>query len=77
MAEVRRLITQTGALLRFLPPYCPNLNPVEMLIANAKAAIREQEVLFSATRRPLAFVLLSVLQVSREICEASITHCGY
>ena len=45
LAEVRRLIIATGALLRFLPPYCPDLNPVEMVIANAKAAIREQEVL--------------------------------
>ena len=41
LAEVRRLIIATGALLRFLPPYCPDLNPVEMVIANAKAAIRD------------------------------------
>lgn len=77
LLEVRRLITATGALLRFLPPYCPHLNPVKMIISNAKATIREQEVLFSVTQRPQAFVLLSILQVSREICEADITHCGY
>ena len=77
MAEVRRLITATGALLRFLPLYCPDLNPVEMIIANAKAAIREQEFLFSVTRRPLPFVQLSILQVSRDLCEATVAHCGY
>lgn len=77
MAEVRRLITATGALLRFLPPYCPDLNPVEMIIANAKAAIREQEFLFSVTQRPLPFVQLSILQVSRDLCEATVAHCGY
>ena len=63
--------------LRFLPPYCPQLNPVEMVIANAKAALREQEVLFSRTRRPRSLVLWSILQVSREICEKTVSHCGY
>ena len=77
LAEVPRLITGTGALLRFLPPYCPNLNPVEMVIANAKAAIREQELLFSRSRRPQGLVLLAILLVPREFCQAFVTHCGY
>ena len=77
LAEVRRLIIATGALLRFLPPYCPDLNPVEMVIANAEAAIREQEVLFARSRRPRGLVLLAVLQVTQEFCQASVRHCGY
>ncbi|KAM7442440.1 hypothetical protein ABFA07_008668 [Porites harrisoni] len=77
LAEVRRLIIATGALLRFLPPYCPDLNPVEMVTANAKAAIREQEVLFARSTRPRGLVLLAVLQVTQDFCEASVRHCGY
>ena len=77
LAEVRRLIIATGALLRFLPPYCPDLNPVEMVIANAKAAIREQVVLFARSRRPRGLVLLAVLQVTQDFCQASVRHCGY
>ena len=77
LAEVRRLIIATGALLRFLPPYCPDLNPVEMVIANAKAAIREQEVLFARSTRPRGLVLLAVLQVTQDFCGASVRHCGY
>ena len=77
LAEVRRLIIATGALLRFLPPYCPDLNPVEMVIANAKAAIREQEVLFAHSTRPRGLVLVAVLQVTQDFCEASVRHCGY
>ena len=77
LAEVRRLIIATGALLRFLPPYCPDLNPVEMVIANDKAAIREQEVLFARSTRPRGLVLLAVLQVTQDFCEASVRHCGY
>ena len=60
LTEVRYLITGTGALLQFLPPYCPDLNPVEMVIANAKAAIRKQELLFSSSRRPQGLVLLAI-----------------
>ena len=77
LAEVRRLITATGALLRFLAPYCPDLNPVEMVIANAKAAIREQELLFARSTRPRGLVLLAILQATQEVCEASVRHCGY
>ena len=77
LAEVRRLITATGALLRFLPPYSPDLNPVETIIGNAKAKIREQEVLFSRSKRPQGLVLLAVLYVAQEVCQASVTHCGY
>lgn len=45
---------------------------MEMVIANAKAAIREQEILFSLTQRQLGFVVLAILGVLREVCEASV-----
>ena len=77
LAKVRRLIIATGAVLRFLPPYCPDLNPVEMVIASAKAAIREQEVLFARSTRPRGLFLLEVLQVTQDFCEASVRHCGH
>ncbi len=31
--EVRVAIEQTGAFLRFLPPYSPDFNPIEMAFA--------------------------------------------
>ena len=35
-SETARLITQTGASLLFLPPYAPELNPIEKDFANIK-----------------------------------------
>ena len=35
-SETARLITQTGASLLFLPPYSPELNPIEQDFANIK-----------------------------------------
>ncbi len=38
--EVRAAIEQTGAMLRFLPPYSPDLNPIEQAFAKLKAFFR-------------------------------------
>ncbi len=40
-AEVRRLIQARGAELRFLPPYSPDLNPIELAFAKLKAQLRK------------------------------------
>ncbi len=38
--EVRRLIEARGAHLLFLPPYSPDLNPIELAFAKLKALLR-------------------------------------
>ena len=44
--EVAELIIQTGALLYFLPPYSPDLNPVEQVFSKVKAIMKENDQLF-------------------------------
>jgi transposase len=39
-AEVERLIAATGAGVRFLPAYSPDLNPIERLFSKLKARLR-------------------------------------
>ena len=38
--EVRTAIEATGAQLRFLPPYSPDFNPIEMAFAKLKGFLR-------------------------------------
>ncbi len=38
---VREAIEATGAELRYLPPYSPDLNPIEQLFAKLKALLRK------------------------------------
>ena len=38
--EVRAPIEQVGARVRFLPPYSPDFNPIELAFAKLKAFIR-------------------------------------
>ncbi len=40
-AGVRQRIEAAGAELRFLPPYPPGLNPIEMAFARLKALLRK------------------------------------
>jgi transposase len=40
-ARIRAAIEATGARLEYLPPYSPDLNPIEMAFAKLKAALRK------------------------------------
>ncbi len=41
VAGVREAIEAAGAALRYLPPYSPDLNPIELLFAKLKALLRK------------------------------------
>ena len=41
MAGVRHTIERTGAALVYLPPYSPDLNPIEQAFAKLKALLRK------------------------------------
>ena len=41
VAGVRQAIEAAGAELRYLPPYSPDFNPIEMVFAKIKAFLRK------------------------------------
>ncbi len=41
VAGVREAIEARGASLRYLPPYSPDLNPIEQVFAKLKALLRK------------------------------------
>jgi transposase len=74
-AAVKHAIEAANAELRFLPPYSPDLNPIEMLFAKIKARLR-------ALRRCTVDGLWHALGiVSNEVaaseCANFIQHSGY
>ncbi len=42
-AAVRQIIEAAGAELRYLPPYSPDLNPIEQAFAKLKAHLRKAQ----------------------------------
>jgi len=67
----------TGALLKFLPPYSPDLNPTKGSYHQAKEFIRENDITFCCCFQPRMFILHAFGQISPENCEAYFRICGY
>jgi len=72
---VRAAIEARGAELRFLPPYSPDLNPIEQVFAKLKnlvrkAAPRDVEALWNTIGDSLA-------RFSARECANHLAHSGY
>jgi transposase len=73
--RIRTLIESSGARLRFLPPYSPDLNPIEMIFSKVKQALRS---LACRTREALWNAMQSVLdRVTTSDAINCFKHCGY
>ena len=74
-SRTRELIEAAGAELVFLPPYSPDLNPIEMVFSKIKQLLRG---LACRTRRTLWAAMQSVLDlVTPTDAENCFEHCGY
>ena len=72
---VRLALERVGAQLRFLPPYSPDFNPIELAFAKLKAFLR--------AARPRSFDQVNALVAtalglfSATECRNFVRHCGY
>jgi len=73
--EVRAAVERVGAQLRFLPPYSPDVNPIELAFAKLKAFMR--------AARPRSFEHVNALVAAAlglftpGECMNYVRHCGY
>ncbi|KAK3748781.1 hypothetical protein QZH41_013517, partial [Actinostola sp. cb2023] len=77
VAEVQEIINGTGALLRFLPPYSPDLNPIEGSYNQAKHFLRENDTAFRCCFQPRPFILYAFGQITHDNCKGYFSQCGY
>jgi transposase len=69
------LIEAAGAELRFLPPYSPDLNPIEKMWSKVKAFLRRVK---ARTQEELYAAIGSALQaVTSQDAEGWFRSCGY
>jgi len=74
-ARTRQLIEAAGAELWFLPPYSPDLNPIEMVFSKIKRGLRD---LACRTREALWRSIQPVLDtVTPTDALHCFEHCGY
>jgi transposase len=73
--HVRQAIEAAGAVLRFLPPYSPDFNPIELAFAKLKAFLR--------AARPRSFdQVCALIAAALDLftpteCRNFVRHCGY
>lgn len=72
---VREILQNAAIKVRYLPPYSPDLNPIELVFSKMKHLVR------SAAERTVEGLQRLVRAVSRKLqpseCRKCIEHCGY
>ena len=75
ISNVHRLLSACGARVRYLPPYSPDLNPIELAFAKLKAHLRK------AAARTLEDLMAAVAQAlnsfSAQHCQGFFRHARY
>jgi transposase len=75
VAGIREAIEATGAMLQYLPPYSPDLNPIEQAIAKLKSYLRKDA---PRTLETLVEAIASALKkFTPQECTNFITNAGY
>ena len=75
--EVVNLISAAGSIVMYLPPYSPDLMPIEEAFSKVKAYIRDNEVAYQSTSKPKIIVAEAFNTVSQEDCIGYMSHTGY
>jgi transposase len=74
-AEVRALVEARGCRLLFLPPYSPDLNPIELAFAKLKEALRRAGARTKAALEAAVAAALDALTAAD--ARGWFTACGY
>src|ERR1035438_6034204 len=75
VAGVKEAITATGAMVLYLPPYSPDLNPIEKFFSKLKALLRK------AAKRSIDALWKEIGKLLNSVSESECTNffssCGY
>ena len=75
--DVTRLINSVGALVLFLPPYSPDLMPIELCFSKVKYFLREHEQIAQSIHDIKILILAAFASITLSDCHAWSCECGY
>ncbi len=75
--SIHELFEASGVLLLFLPPYSPDLMPIEEAFSYVKSYLKGHDDCLQATPDPLPIIRAAFQSISPQQCQAWITHAGY
>jgi len=70
-------IHQMGAIVRFLPPYSPDLNPMEEVFSKLKLFLKHNQVAYTSTQSPSWILMMGFNTITAQDCIEYIRHSGY
>ena len=75
VAGIRQAIQAVGAEVRYLPPYSPDLNPIELAFSKLKKLLRDGAERTTEKLTKLCGKILDFF--SEKECRGYFKHCGY
>ncbi|KAI7966638.1 hypothetical protein MJO29_002386 [Puccinia striiformis f. sp. tritici] len=75
--RIPKLCSDAGIRVMYLPPYCPELNPIEMCFSVVKAHLRRTQALVDSFDEIEAIYRAAGQLVTQELCEQLYRHAGY
>ena len=73
--NIERLATGAGCRVLYLPPYSPDLNPIELIWSFVKRQVRRDGPRDEASRR--VGVAAALAAVTEELVKSCFRHCAY
>ena len=77
VSAVEDLLRGVGVVVRYLPPYSPDLNPIEEVFSKVKYVMRRSDNGMSTDERRREAILSAFNCVTSSDCQGYITHSGY
>ena len=71
------IIESIGALVIFLPPYSPDLNPIEETFSSVKSYLKANETVMQATDNIEEVITAAFASITSKQCQAWIRDSGY
>ena len=71
------IVTQAGSRICYLPPYSPDLNPVEGIFSQVKSIMKSNDRIFQVCSAPRALIAMAFSMVTKNDCIGHIKNSGY
>lgn len=69
--------TTAQAKIIFLPPYSPDLMPLEEVFSKVKSTMKMNDSIFQVCSAPRAFLGMAFSYITKEDCIGYVHHSGY
>jgi len=74
---IRELFRDAGVLLLHLPPYSPDLNPLEEAFSKVKYYLNEHDTIMQCIPSPIPLIQAAFDSITESDCKGWVSHSGY